>query len=150
MVAKMTRGREEAGKKNGSKVTRVQRRLLLDSWLYFSAPSHLSEEAPALPPLPTRPWQAHRPFSGGGGRVLASPGGPSLEATAGLEEQVAQMAWGWREEFPQPHKWALGVYSSCSDPVELQASLPLPAFVASSAPTPSAPSSGKVFLSCHC
>lgn len=55
---------------------------------------------------------------------------------------------GRGQEFPQPHKRALGVYSSWHD---LQAPATLfPAFVTSSALTPSAPSSGKVFLSCYC
>lgn len=46
------------------------------------------------------------------------------------------MGWGVGagEEFPQPHKWALGVYSSWNN-LRAHASV-LPAFVASSAPTP--------------
>ena len=99
-VAKMMREGEEVGKKNawqGNK--RVQRRLLLDSWLYFSSSFPPVRRGTCSSPSPHQNRASIPSFQWGGGRggrVLASPGGPSLEMTSGLEEQVAQMAWGWR------------------------------------------------------
>ena len=78
------------------KVTRVQRRLLLDSWLYFSSSFPPVRRGTCPSPSPHQNLASIPSLWGGGGGVLASPGGPSLELTSGLEEQVAQMAWGWR------------------------------------------------------
>lgn len=77
------------------KVTRVQRRLLPDSWLYFSSSFPPVRRGTCSSPSPHQDLASTPSFQWGGG-VLASPGGPSLGTTAGLEQQVAQMAWGWR------------------------------------------------------
>lgn len=66
----MTREGEEVGKENAWQGNKVQRRLLLDSWLYFSSPFPPVREAPALPPLPHQTLASTPSFQWGGGRVL--------------------------------------------------------------------------------
>lgn len=129
------------------------RRLPTDSAVLSACPCSLTRLWHlVLLPLPARPWPVslqrpraawHSFICGGGTGTLE---GPSSETAVGLEMECGTDGPG-DGGFPQPHERALGIYSSWN---HLQAHGTLfPAFIASSAPSPSAPSSGKVFLSCR-
>lgn len=115
------------------------------------ASSHRPQHLVFLP-LPARPWPAsmlrpkagwHPSIRGGGTGTLQ---GSSSETAAGLEMECDTDGPGG-EGFPQPQERALGIYSSWN---HLQAHGTLfPASIIPSVPEPAAPSSGKVFLSCH-
>lgn len=138
----------------------TQQRMLKETPHWFCCAPSLPVQsdktaAPGSPPSPSPPGPGlshcrdpraawHSFICGGGTGTLE---GPSSERAVGLEMEYGTDGPG-DEGFPQPHARALGIYSSWN---HLQAHGTLfPAFIASSAPSPSAPSSGKVFLSCRC
>lgn len=97
------------------KVTRVQRRLLPDSWLYFSSSFPPVRRGTCSSPSPHQDLASTPSFQWGGGgagkprRTLL--GDDCRARTAGGTNGLGVAG----EEFPQPHKWALGVYSSWND-----------------------------------
>lgn len=112
----MTREGEEVGKKMLGKVTRVQRRLLLDSWLYFSSPFPPVRRSTCSSPSPHQTLASTPSFQWGRWEGAGKPRRTLLGDDCGARRAGGTNGLGVAgEEFPQPHKWARGVYSSCND-----------------------------------